>query len=48
MNRVDPGDFEDGMGSHVLALKENFDGVIQYQSFSANALPDNVKRGVKL
>jgi len=48
MNRVDPGDFEDGMGAHAVMLKENFDGVMQYRSFSADALPDNVKRGVKL
>lgn len=48
MNRVDPGDFEDGLGSHALALSENFDGVVQYRSFSADLLPENVKRGVKL
>jgi len=48
MNRVDPGDIEDGLGSHALVLKENFDGVIQYRSFSDGLLPENVKRGVKL
>jgi len=48
MNRLDPGDFEDGMGSHALDIKSDFDGVLHYQAFTADALPDNVKRGVKL
>jgi Icc protein len=48
MNRCDPGDIEDGMGVHALAIKDNFDGLIQYEPFSADLLPDNVKRGVAL
>lgn len=48
MNRADPGDFEDGMGSHAVILHENFDGVMNYRAFSDGLLPDNVKRGVKL
>jgi len=47
MNRANPGDIEDGLGSHALVLGENFDGVLHYRAFS-NALPDNVKRGVGL
>lgn len=47
MNRVDPADIEDGLGSHSLDLGENFDGVLHYRAFS-DVLPDNVKRGVKL
>lgn len=47
MNRVDPGDFEDGLGNHLISLSENFDGVMNYRAFS-DLLPENVKRGVKL
>lgn len=48
MNRVDPGNIEDGMGSHLVSLSENFDGVMQYRAFSKGALPENVEKGVKL
>jgi Icc protein len=48
MNRLNPADFEDGMGSHALALTSNFDGVMMYQAFSEGALPGNVKHGVTL
>ena len=48
MNRANPADFEDGMGSHALGLTSNFDGVMMYQAFSDGALPPNVKHGVKL
>ena len=48
MNRADPGDFEDGMGTHTLALNEAFQGTFKYRPFSDGALPDNVKAGVKL
>ena len=47
MNRVDPGNFEDGLGTHSIALKEDFAGMINYRAF-ANLLPENVKRGLKL
>lgn len=47
MNRVDPGDFEDGLGSHGLSLKKDFAGMMDYRAFS-DLLPDNVKRGLKL
>ena len=48
MNRVDPGDFEDGLGGHGIMLEKDFDGVLEYKEFSAGLLPENVKRGVKL
>jgi 3',5'-cyclic AMP phosphodiesterase CpdA len=47
MNRVDPGDFEDGLGSHSVSVSQDFIGQINYNSFS-DLLPENVKRGVKL
>lgn len=47
MNRVDPADIYDGLGSHAVNLGESFDGVLHYNAFS-EVLPDNVKRGVKL
>ena len=47
MNRVDPGDFEDGLGSHKINVGADFDGTVNYRAFS-DLLPENVKRGVKL
>lgn len=47
MNRVDPGDFEDGLGTHMVKLPENFAGMMNYRAFS-NLLPENVKRGLIL
>ncbi len=47
MNRVDPGDFEDGLGSHKIDVAANFDGILNYRAFS-DLLPENVKRGIKL
>ncbi len=47
MNRADPGDFEDGLGSHSIDLASNFDGIVNYRAFS-DLLPENVKRGIKL
>ena len=47
MNRVDPGDFEDGLGSHQVSLGGDFAGEINYRAFS-DLLPENVRRGVKL
>lgn len=48
MNRVNPADIEDGMGSHTLGLTSHFDGVLQYHAFSEGLLPGNVKHGVTL
>lgn len=47
MNRADPGDFEDGLGSHLLNIGSNFDGVLKYHTFS-EMLPENVRRGLRL
>ncbi|MDH5649835.1 MAG: metallophosphoesterase [Gammaproteobacteria bacterium] len=47
MNRVDPGDFEDGLGGHTLDVTAGFDGTMNYRAFS-DLLPANVKRGIKL
>jgi Icc protein len=48
MNRVDPGDIEDGLGSHALSVSDSFVGTLKYRAFSDGLLPDNVKQGVKL
>ncbi len=48
LNRLDPADIRDGMGTHGMALGENFDGVLHYRAFSPGALPDNVAHGVKM
>jgi 3',5'-cyclic AMP phosphodiesterase CpdA len=47
MNRCDPGDFEDGMGSHAVSLAADFEGLLNYRAFS-DVLPENVRRGLKL
>lgn len=47
MNRVDPGNFEDGLGSHAVNLAEDFAGMMNYREF-AHLLPENVRRGMKL
>ncbi len=47
MNRVDPGDFEDGLGSHKVAISSDFSGEVDYRAFS-HLLPENVKRGLKM
>ena len=47
MNRVDPGDFEDGLGSHSVAIADDFAGMMNYRAFS-DLLPESVKRGLKL
>ena len=47
MNRADPGNFEDGMGTHGVTLASNFDGILNYREF-AHLLPENVRRGLKL
>jgi Icc protein len=48
MNRVDPGDFEDGLGSHTLSVNETFQGAFKYRPFSDGLLPDNLKQGFKI
>ena len=48
MNRANPADFEDGMGSHAVGLTSGFDGILKYQAFSEGLLPGNVKHGVTL
>jgi predicted MPP superfamily phosphohydrolase len=45
--RSDPGDFEDGMGTHNIVLQEDFAGMMQWRSFS-DVLPDNIKNGLKI
>ena len=45
--RSDPGDFEDGLGTHNITLKKDFAGMLDYRAFS-DLLPPNVKRGLKL
>ncbi len=47
MNRVDPGNFEDGLGSHAVNLAADFMGTLNYREF-AHLLPENVRRGLKL
>lgn len=47
MNRADPGNFEDGMGTHGVALSADFNGLLNYREF-AHLLPENVRRGLKL
>ncbi len=47
MNRVDPGDFEDGLGTHGIAVAKDFAGMMDYRAFS-DLLPPNIKRGLKL
>jgi len=47
MNRADPGDFEDGLGTHNVALQSDFAGMMDYRAFS-DLLPANLKRGLKI
>lgn len=47
MNRVDPGDIEDGLGTHQVKISKDFAGMMDYRAFS-DLLPENVKRGLKL
>ncbi|MDH5258517.1 MAG: metallophosphoesterase [Gammaproteobacteria bacterium] len=46
-NRADPGDFEDGLGTHEIVVADDFAGMLNYKSFS-DVLPANVKRGLKI
>lgn len=46
MNRQNPGDFKDGMGSHSVAVNADFDGTMNYHAFSADLLPANVAAGI--
>lgn len=45
--RADPGDFEDGLGSHNIMLKEDFAGMMNWREFS-DLLPENIKKGLKI
>ena len=45
--RADPGDFEDGLGAHNIALKEDFAGMVEWREFS-DLLPENIKKGLKV
>ncbi|MCI0508109.1 MAG: metallophosphoesterase [Gammaproteobacteria bacterium] len=45
--RADPGDFEDGLGTHNVALAEDFAGMMQWRAFS-DLLPENIKKGLKV
>lgn len=47
MNRVDPGDFEDGLGTHRISLNRDFAGMMDYRAFS-DLLPENIKRGLRI
>ena len=47
MNRVDPGDILDGLGSQYIDLEKEFSGVLHYDTW-ADLMPENVKNGVKL
>ena len=47
MNRVDPGNFEDGLGTHTLNIQDDFMGTMNYHAW-ADLLPENVRRGMKL
>ena len=47
MNRVDPGDIFDGLGSQFVDLDKIFQGKHQYQPFS-DLLPEPLKKGIKV
>lgn len=47
MNRVDPADIYDGLGSHAVDLSQNFAGMMNYHTWS-DLMPENVKRGLAL
>jgi Icc protein len=44
---ADPGDFEDGLGSHNITIKEDFAGIINWWEIS-DLLPENIKKGLKV
>ena len=47
MNRVDPGNFEDGNGSQFIDLEGNFEGTMHYKTW-ANMMPATMKNGFKI
>lgn len=47
MNRVDPGDILDGLGTQYIDLEKEFSGALHYDAW-ADLLPEGVKKGVKL
>lgn len=51
MNRSDPGNFQDGLSGHHIALATNGTGTMYYDEFDANkgeTLPSNLKDGMSL
>jgi len=48
MNRQNPGDFKDGMGSSSVSIGGDFDGTMKYHAFSADLLPANVAAGIPI
>ena len=44
---VKPGDFEDDLGTHSVAIKQDFAGMMQWREFS-DLLPENIKKGLKV
>jgi 3',5'-cyclic AMP phosphodiesterase CpdA len=47
-NRLDPGDFHDGMGAHHIKVAADGSGTMFYDPFNPSMLPQAVARGVKL
>ena len=47
-NRLDPGDFHDGMGTHHVDIASNGSGTMNYDPFNPSSIPPAVARGVKL
>ena len=47
MNRVDPGNFEDGNGSQFIDLEGNFAGTMHYKTW-ADMMPATMKNGFKI
>ncbi|MBN4069017.1 metallophosphoesterase [Beggiatoa alba] len=48
MQRQNPGDFKDGMGSSSVAVGADFDNTMNYHAFSADLLPANVAAGIPI
>ncbi|MGD8560790.1 MAG: metallophosphoesterase [Gammaproteobacteria bacterium] len=44
-HRADPGIFDDGLGSHNIVIREEFNGTVQWREF-AELLPANLKDGL--
>ncbi len=46
-HRADPGDFEDGLGTHRVTLNKDFETLMNWRAFS-DLLPENLKQGLKI